>query len=85
MTPIPSLLLSFTIMMRLTAVLFAVLRKLISGSDIIFGGLFLIAESTREIEENLEGDEGKTSRKVAVWFVSFIILIMLLDIVFSLD
>jgi len=81
----PSLLLSFTIMMRLTAVLFAVLRKLISGSDIIFGGLFLIAESTREIEENLEGDEGKTSRKVAVWFVSFIILIMLLDIVFSLD
>ena len=72
-------------MMRLTAVLFAVLRKLISGSDIIFGGLFVIAESTREIEENLEGDEGKTSRKVAVWFVSFIILIMLLDIVFSLD
>ena len=61
------LLFSLTIIMRLTAPLFAVLGNEISGRDIILivGGLFLIAKSTHEIHEKLEGDEGKTSRKVA--------------------
>jgi predicted tellurium resistance membrane protein TerC len=82
-----ALLFSLTIIMRLTAPLFAVLGNEISGRDIILivGGLFLIAKSTHEIHEKLEGDEGKTSRKVAASFASVIIQIMLLDIVFSLD
>jgi len=82
-----ALLFSLTIIMRLTDPLVAVLGNEISGRDIILivGGLFLIAKSTHEIHEKLEGDEGKTSRKVAVSFASVIIQIMLLDIVFSLD
>ena len=62
-----ALLFSLTIIMRLTAPLFAVLGNEISGRDIILivGGLFLIAKSTHEIHEKLEGDEGKTARKVA--------------------
>lgn len=82
-----ALLFSLTIIMRLTAPLFVVLGNEISGRDIILivGGLFLIAKSTHEIHEKLEGDEGKTSRKVAASFASVIIQIMLLDIVFSLD
>ena len=82
-----ALLFSLTIIMRLTAPLVAVLGNEISGRDIILivGGLFLIAKSTHEIHEKLEGDEGKTSRKVAASFASVIIQIMLLDIVFSLD
>jgi predicted tellurium resistance membrane protein TerC len=82
-----ALLFSLTIIMRLTAPLFAVLGNEISGRDIILivGGLFLIAKSTHEIHEKLEGDEGKTSRKVVASFASVIIQIMLLDIVFSLD
>ena len=82
-----ALLFSLTIIMRLTAPLFTVLGNEISGRDIILivGGLFLIAKSTHEIHEKLEGDEGKTSRKVTASFASVIIQIMLLDIVFSLD
>jgi len=82
-----ALLFSLTIIMRLTAPLFAVLGNEISGRDIILivGGLFLIAKSTREIHEKLEGDEGRTSRKVVASFASVIIQITLLDIVFSLD
>ena len=82
-----ALLFSLTIIMRLTDPLVSVLGNEISGRDIILivGGLFLIAKSTHEIHEKLEGDEGKTSRKVAASFASVIIQIMLLDIVFSLD
>ncbi len=59
----------------------------ISGRDIILliGGLFLLWKSTHEIHEKLEGKEGHASAKVAATFMSVIIQIMLLDIVFSLD
>lgn len=59
----------------------------ISGRDLILivGGLFLLWKSTHEIHEKLEGKEGVASAKVAANFVSVIIQIMLLDIVFSLD
>lgn len=59
----------------------------ISGRDLILlaGGLFLIGKSTYEIHEKLEGHTGEKSAKVASTFVSVIIQIMLLDIVFSLD
>ena len=81
------LLLSITWVMSLTAPLFAVLGWEISGRDVILlvGGLFLIGKSTLEIHEKLEGVEGHGSAKVAKSFVSVIIQILLLDIVFSLD
>src|SRR5688500_15626304 len=79
------LLLSFIV--RLTAPLFEVLGQEISGRDLILigGGLFLLFKSTYEIHDNLEGEEGEKSRKVAASFASVIIQILLLDLVFSLD
>ena len=52
---------------------------------LLIGGLFLLAKSTREIHERLEGEEGEASARVAPSFASVLIQIMLLDIVFSLD
>jgi len=52
---------------------------------LIVGGLFLIAKSTHEIHQKLEGEEGHASKRVRASFVSVIIQILLLDIVFSLD
>ena len=59
----------------------------ISGRDLILilGGLFLLAKSTYEIHDKLEGEEGHASKKVPSSFASVIVQIMLLDIVFSLD
>ena len=80
------LLLSITWVMGLTTPIFTI-RKEISGRDLILivGGLFLIAKSTHEIHEKLEGEEGAASAKVAASFTAVIIQILLLDIVFSLD
>ena len=81
------LLLSITWVMRLTAPLFAVLAQEISGRDLILivGGLFLLAKSTHEIHDKLEGEEGHASAKVVASFGGVIVQILLLDIVFSLD
>ncbi|MFA6546937.1 MAG: TerC family protein [Limisphaerales bacterium] len=59
----------------------------VSGKDLILllGGLFLIAKSTKEIHEKLEGEDGSVTNHLAPTFVSVIIQIMLIDIVFSLD
>ncbi len=59
----------------------------ITGRSLVLlaGGLFLLWKSTREIHDKLEGEQGHASAKVAATFVSVIIQIMLLDIVFSLD
>lgn len=67
--------------------LFTVFNLDVSGKDLILfaGGLFLIAKSTHEIHQKLEGVEGETSAKIQGAFWSVIIQIMLLDIVFSLD
>jgi len=59
----------------------------ISVKDLIlfFGGAFLIWKSTKEIHEKLE-DEGESHVSVrANGFVSVLIQIMLIDIIFSLD
>jgi predicted tellurium resistance membrane protein TerC len=82
-----ALLLSITWVMGLTAPLFAALGQEISGRDLILviGGLFLIAKSTHEIHDKLEGEEGHGNARVAASFVSVIVQILLLDIVFSLD
>lgn len=72
---------------RLTAPLFAVFGHAFSGRDLILilGGLFLIAKSTREIHEKLEGQPGHASARVQPTFSAVIVQIVLLDIVFSLD
>jgi predicted tellurium resistance membrane protein TerC len=81
------LLFSLTWIIRLTEPLFTVVGEEISGRDLvlILGGLFLLAKSTHEIHENLEGEEGEVSARVGPSFASVLIQIMLLDIVFSLD
>jgi predicted tellurium resistance membrane protein TerC len=81
------LLLLLTWIMRLQTALFSVLNVEISGRDLILigGGLFLLAKSTLEIHESLEGVEGAGHDAKRAGFVSVIIQIGLIDIVFSLD
>jgi predicted tellurium resistance membrane protein TerC len=81
------LLLSLSWIARLTTPLFTVLGMDISGRDLVLivGGLFLIAKSTHEIHNRLEGEEGEASGKVAATLSSVLVQIVLLDIVFSLD
>ena len=81
------LLFSLSWIIRLTEPIFTVIDEEISGRDIIFlvGGLFLLAKSTFEIHEKLEGHEGHTSERVAASFASVIAQILILDVVFSLD
>jgi predicted tellurium resistance membrane protein TerC len=82
-----ALLFSITWVMRLTTPWVEVAEYEFSGRDFILagGGLFLIAKSTFEIHDKLEGEEGHASAKVAASFASVIAQILLLDIVFSLD
>src|SRR5262249_24351053 len=80
-------LLSIVWIVRLTAPLFTILERPISGRDLILiaGGLFLLGKATLEIHERLEGEEGHGSVRVAPSFGAVIVQIMALDIVFSLD
>ena len=82
-----ALILSISWVIGLTAPLFTIFGHEISGRDIILiaGGLFLIAKSTHEVHDKLEGEEGKSSARVAPTFLSVIVQIILLDAVFSLD
>lgn len=81
------LLLSLTWIMKLTKPLFSLFGHALSGRDIILlvGGLFLLAKSTHEIHEKLEGEIGHASEKTKASFAGVIIQILLLDVVFSLD
>jgi predicted tellurium resistance membrane protein TerC len=81
------LLLSIFWIIRLTAPLFYIFGRPISGRDLILfgGGLFLLAKATIEIHERLEGEEGHSSNRVQPSFAAVVIQIALLDIVFSLD
>ena len=81
------LLLSVVWIIRLTAPLFYILGRSISGRDLILigGGLFLLANATIEIHERLEGEEGHNSARVPPSFAAVITQIAVLDIVFSLD
>lgn len=81
------LLLSIVWIIRLTAPLFYILGRPISGRDLILigGGLFLLAKATIDMHESLEGEEGHRSARVRPSFASVITQIMALDIVFSLD
>jgi predicted tellurium resistance membrane protein TerC len=81
------LLLSIVWIIRLTAPLFSVLGRPISGRDLILigGGLFLLAKATTEIHNRLEGEEGHNSARVRPSFAGVIAQVAVLDIVFSLD
>jgi predicted tellurium resistance membrane protein TerC len=81
------LLLSITWVMGLSADLFSVASIGISGRDVILigGGLFLLAKSTLEIHSGLEGEEHHREGKGSATFVSVIVQIAIIDIVFSLD
>lgn len=82
------LLLSLAWVMRLTDPLFTVLGEAISGRDLILllGGLFLIGKSAHEIHVTMEGAaEPESVSKAASGFISTLIQIAILDIVFSLD
>jgi predicted tellurium resistance membrane protein TerC len=82
-----ALLMSLAWIIRLTQPLFTILSQEISGRDLILigGGLFLIAKSTHEIHEKLEGEEHGGDKRAAHTFTGVITQILLLDIVFSLD
>jgi predicted tellurium resistance membrane protein TerC len=82
-----ALLFAITWVIRLTAPLFGVFGQEISGRDLILiaGGLFLLAKSTHEIHDKLEGESGRTTKRIPPSFASVLVQIMLLDIVFSLD
>lgn len=81
------LLMSLSWVIGLTEPLFSIAGHGFSGKDLVLliGGLFLIGKSTHEIHGSLEGEEGQASKKTYAGFVSVIIQIVLLDIVFSLD
>jgi predicted tellurium resistance membrane protein TerC len=81
------LLFSLSWVIGLTAPLFAVLGVEISGRDLVLivGGLFLVAKSTHEIHDKLEGHTGALSARVAPSYRSVLVQILLLDVVFSLD
>jgi predicted tellurium resistance membrane protein TerC len=81
------LLLLITWIMRLEAVLFTAFETDISGRDLIFlaGGLFLIAKATLEIHNALEGESEHAAGAASIGFVSAVVQIGIIDIVFSLD
>jgi predicted tellurium resistance membrane protein TerC len=81
------LLLSISWIIGLTAPLFGVFGREISGRDLILfvGGVFLLAKSTFEIHERLEGEEEHGRPRQAPSFSGVILQIALLDMVFSLD
>ncbi len=63
------------------------LHLAVSGRDLVLiaGGLFLLAKSTFEIHEKLEGQDGEQTRTKVPRFAQVVVQILLLDIVFSLD
>jgi len=82
------LLFAITWLMGLTADLFSLAGKGMSGRDLILGlgGLFLIGKATFEIHDKLEaGHEAQAAAGRKASFGWTILQIALLDIVFSLD
>jgi len=81
------LLLSISWIMGLTRPLFVVAGFELTGRSVILisGGLFLMAKSTREVHKKLEGGDEHDKARKAPSFLSVLIQILLLDIIFSLD
>ena len=83
------LLFAISWVMGLTEPLFSLLEHTVTGRDLVLlgGGLFLIAKSTQEIYEKVEG-HGAEEGVMRGWASSLggvVAQIMVLDIVFSLD
>ncbi len=73
---------------HLTQPLFTLFGNAFSWRDLILiaGGLFLLVKATREIHQDIEGEEEESSTKViADTMVSAILQIALIDIIFSID
>jgi predicted tellurium resistance membrane protein TerC len=81
------LLFSLAWIMRLTRPIFTIFSHDVSGRDmiLILGGLFLLAKSTLEIHDKLEGKEGPGPRRSASSFAGVLLQILVLDVIFSLD
>lgn len=81
------LLLSISWVMGLTRPFFSVLGRAVSGKDLVLigGGLFLVAKSTHEIHDKLEGAEGRASARPLGSYAAVLVQIMALDVIFSLD
>jgi predicted tellurium resistance membrane protein TerC len=81
------LLLSINWLMSLQRPWITLFSRAMNGRDIILaiGGLFLIAKSTREIHEKVEGTQRGETLPTGKRFFSVVVQIVLLDIVFSLD
>jgi predicted tellurium resistance membrane protein TerC len=81
------LLLSLAWIIGLTRPLFEILGFDVTGRAMILigGGLFLVAKSTHEIHNKLEGEDAEGKLPIAPTFRSVLIQIILLDVVFSLD
>ena len=81
------LLLSLSWIIGLTKPFFVLAGFGVTGRALILlgGGLFLIAKSTHEIHDKLEGAEEGGPRRSAPSLAAVLIQIVLLDIVFSLD
>ena len=82
-----ALLFSITWVMGLVDPWFTAFGEEISGRDVILigGGLFLLAKSTHEIHNSLEGVEEGGSHVIPSSFGMALVQIAVLDIVFSLD
>jgi predicted tellurium resistance membrane protein TerC len=72
---------------RLTAPLFTVLQRAVSGRDLILGagGLFLLAKSATEIHATIEGSAESRPGSMFGAFHVVVIQIALMDVVMSLD
>jgi predicted tellurium resistance membrane protein TerC len=81
------LLLSIVWIMKLTEPLITIMEFSLSGRDLILlgGGLFLITKSTSEIHDSLDISEEAQHNLKPASFISVIIQIALIDIIFSLD
>ena len=81
------LLFSISLIVKLKEPFFTLFETGLSGRDLILilGGLFLLAKSTMEIHSKLEGEEEHHNVKAKASFMSVIIQILILDVVFSLD
>ena len=82
------LLFALSWIMGLTAPLFSVVGRDVSGRDLILlgGGLFLIFKATWEIHDKLEAShEAASGARARATLVLVLVQVVLLDIVFSLD
>lgn len=81
------LLLGITWIISFKEPLFTILEQEVSGRDLILliGGLFLLGKSTMEIHHKMEGETQHESQKKSASFLSVIVQIIALDMIFSFD